>query len=69
MAKGIKDPVSGKTYTFKGFTPLRRVSAACTDNVHTTCPIAPEHLITQFDIEFTKKYSCLCNCHFEEDGK
>lgn len=69
MTQGIKDPKTGKTYTFKGFAPTRRVSGHCQSDQHPTCPIAPQHLIEQFDFEFTKSYSCLCKCHFQKEEK
>jgi hypothetical protein len=34
MTQGIKDPTTGKTYTFKGLAPLRRVTEACNHDDH-----------------------------------
>lgn len=65
MAKGLVDPVSGKTYVYKGFTPLRSVSDSCQGESHANCLSSPQLLIKQFDFEFTKKNCCLCGCHFE----
>lgn len=64
MSTGFKDPITGKTYTYKGFTPLRRVSDSCQAESHAACSSSPQILITQFDFEFTKKACCLCGCHF-----
>ena len=66
MTQGIKDPITGKTYTYKGFTPLARVSESCKSDSHSICSSSPQQLITQLDFEFTKSVCCLCSCHFEE---
>lgn len=66
MVKGVKDPVTGKVFTYKGFTPLSRVSSACKEEAHTTCWGDPNIQITIFPIEQVKKTCCLCSCHFNE---
>lgn len=66
MTQGIKDPITGKTYIYKGFAPITRVSDYCQNNGHSDCTHAPQNLINYFDFEFTKQICCLCRCHNEE---
>lgn len=65
MTTGITDPTTGKTYTFKGLTPQRRVYENCRNGLHRDCSSAPQDLIQIFNFDFTKKVCCLCQCHFE----
>lgn len=66
MTQGIKDPITGKTYTYKGFVPLSRLSYQCGDEAHEECVIqSPQKLVQDFNFEFAKATCCLCNCHFE----
>ena len=65
MTQGITNPITGKTYTFKGLAPLRRVTEACNHDDHGSCKSAHQDLIQHFGFEFTKKVCCLCRCHFE----
>jgi len=67
MTQGLTNPITGKTYTYKGFTPQRRISDSCGYNSHITCSLSPQKLITKFDFEFTKATCCLCPCHFERE--
>jgi hypothetical protein len=64
MVQGIKDPTTGKTFTYKGFTPISRISIPCQHGFH-DCPSAPSALIKVLDFNTTKSVCCLCNCHFE----
>lgn len=66
MSQGIKDPITGKTFIYKGFAPTSRVSSSCQDAFHKECVEAPQNFINIFSFEYTKKYCCLCKCHFEE---
>jgi len=65
MTQGIKDPITGKTYIFKGLTPQRRIAFHCAHGSHSFCKSAPQDLIQTYGFEFTKKVCCLCQCHFE----
>jgi hypothetical protein len=65
MTQGIKDPITGKTYIFKGLTPQRRIAEPCAHGSHNSCKSAPQDLIQTFGFEFTKTVCCLCQCHFE----
>jgi hypothetical protein len=66
MTQGIKDPITGKTYTYKGFVPLSRLSYQCGDEAHDKCVIqSPQKLVQDFNFEFAKATCCLCQCHFE----
>lgn len=66
--KGVKDPVTGKVFVFKGFTPIKRVSSACIEEAHSACWGDPHKQIKIFPIEQVKKTCCLCQCHFTEEG-
>jgi hypothetical protein len=66
MTQGIKDPITGKTYIYKGFAPTSKITSYCQDALHNQCTHAPQDLIKHFDFEFTKKICCLCSCHNEE---
>ena len=66
MSIGITNPVDGKTYIYKGFTPYNRLSDACKFGKDADCTSGPQDLITVFDFEYTKKICCLCQCHNEE---
>jgi hypothetical protein len=65
MTQGLTNPITGKTYIFKGLTPLRRVAESCRHGSHDSCKSAPQDLISVFGFEYTKKVCCLCQCHFE----
>lgn len=65
MTQGLTNPITGKTYIFKGLTPLRRITDSCKVGVHNSCRSSHQDLIKLFDFEYTKKVCCLCQCHFE----
>jgi hypothetical protein len=65
---GLFNPSNGKTYTFKGFTPLRRISENCQNDGHTNCMSAPQDLVAMLGFEFAKNACCLCGCHFSKAG-
>jgi hypothetical protein len=65
MTQGITDPNTGKTYTFKGLTPQRRITEPCNSGEHGSCRSAHQDLIKDFSFQFTKSVCCLCQCHFE----
>lgn len=65
MSKGITDPTTGKTYTYKGFVPLRRISDVCKRD-HQGCLLDPSLLqSSRIDFDDIKKFACLCSCHFD----
>ena len=65
MTTGITDPITGKTYTYTGFTPQRRIAESCAHGSHASCKSGHQDLIQNFGFELTKKVCCLCQCHFE----
>ena len=66
MSLNITDPTTGKSYTFTGLTPARRVYEACTAGRHSVCFSGPQLLVKAVGFESAKKLCCLCVCHFEE---
>ena len=66
MSLNITDPATGKSYTFKGFTPARRVYEACTAGFHSDCFSGPQLLVKVVGFESAKELCCLCDCHFKE---
>lgn len=66
MSQGVKDPITGKTFIYKGFTPSSRIAEKCGYGKHSECLSSPQILINHFPIEYTKQVCCLCQCHFEE---
>jgi hypothetical protein len=64
MTQGIKDPITGKTFTYTGLVPLSRLSFFCGDELHPYCKQSPQKLFEAFGFEFAKSACCLCSCHF-----
>ena len=64
MNKNLTDPATNKTYTFKGFTPIRRIIDHCKVDRHLDCMTAPQDLAAMFGFDFAKNACCLCQCHF-----
>jgi hypothetical protein len=61
----LTNPATGKTYTFKGLTPLSRITEQCQHDSHSDCKSSPQKMIEHFGFDFTKATCCLCECHFE----
>ena len=68
MNKNLTNPTTNKTYTFKGFTPLRRISEGCQADAHSTCMSAPQDLVAMLGFDFAKNVCCLCQCHFTKEA-
>ncbi len=65
----ITDPKTNTSYRFGGLVPLRRIHANCEFGYHDKCLTAPNLMIKDFPIEFTKTHSCLCECHHDKEAK
>lgn len=63
MTKGLKDPVTGKVYIYKGFVLTKNIEPRCKAGHHEFCFSKPQELADKFGIEFAKKYMCFCSCH------
>ena len=68
QTQNLKNPTTNKTYTYKGFVPLSRLSSICSEGTHKFCPHNPQDLADTFGFDFAKAYCCLCSCHFSEGG-
>jgi len=68
MNKNVTDPATGKTYTFNGFTPLRRIAPECQASEHGSCLSAPQDLVSMLGFDFAKNLCCLCSCHFTKEA-
>jgi len=70
QTKNLKNPTTNKTYTYKGFVPLSRLSYnACSIAEHSLCLSSPQQLADVFGFDFAKATCCLCSCHFTEGGE
>ena len=63
MTKGVKDPVTGKVYIYKGFVLTKSISHQCRADSHESCWSVPQELADRHGIEFAKQHMCLCRCH------
>jgi|DEB19_MinimDraft_3_1074340.scaffolds.fasta_scaffold43177_3 hypothetical protein len=63
MTKGLKDPVTGKVYKYKGFVPTKSITPQCKADSHDSCWSVPQELADRHGIDFAKKNCCLCPCH------
>jgi len=61
--KGLKDPVTGKSFIYKGFVLTKWIHAECQHGHHESCFGVPQDLADRHGIEFAKKNSCFCRCH------
>lgn len=68
MNKNLTDPTTNKVYTYKGFTPLKRISERCQAQTHSDCMTAPQDLVAMFGFDFAKNACCLCQCHFTKEA-